>query len=225
MAKGFNIYLDPTESCSQADIEAMCKAINPPVGWERFPNNNGIGVYAANVFDPHIDMDEYLCNISDYLNAKNSNSSVEATLTWGGDSSEIYLISKDDVKYAGEDADWYAEQEEIEEHLEKVWAVDAMGVVDLRRKYEGLCDKNVVDMDVSEHTALLKEMADTKKELLRLEKEFIEKFGSDHDEFNSCVTESNRLMPNDDLKYHNASLFEDMNDDVSQVENEDQFEL
>ena len=64
MAKGFNIYLDPTESCSQADIEAMCKAINPPVGWERFPNNNGIGVYAANVFDPHIDMDEYLCNIS-----------------------------------------------------------------------------------------------------------------------------------------------------------------
>lgn len=80
----------------------------------------------------------------------------------------------------------------------------------LRGDYEKLCHENNDSLSVEERTANFKQMATLKKHLIQAEKDFIERFDSNHDEYNALVSEMNRDHVKEAYQYKDETLFENM---------------
>ena len=94
----------------------------------------------------------------------------------------------------------------------------------LRGDYEKLCHKNNDSLSVEERTANFKQMAALKKDLIQAEKDFIEKFDSNHDEYNALVSEMNRDHVKEAYQYKDETLFENMYSGDTEANQTDDYE-
>ena len=77
------------------ELKEIHSHVDIPEYWHR--TDLGMYVYAANLFDPHKDMCEYFCSISDYLNENNIDKTVYAAFSWDYGRYEVYTITRNEV--------------------------------------------------------------------------------------------------------------------------------